>query len=528
MAQNPVYSLKNRLVMLCAAAFYALLASASAQTPSAPANFSATPTNGQVSLKWSAVSAATSYNLKRATVNGGPYATLADLTATNYTDAIVVSGTACYYVVTAVDASGESTNSLQATAMPSGSVVWSPPWQTQDIGMVGLAGSASDTNGVFTVTGAGTDIQGTADAFRFVSLSVSGDCTITARVTSLQNIDPWSKAGVMIRESLATNSANAFVGITPGNGVTWQYRSTTGGRTSYNKTTGLTAPYWLRMVRSGNTFTGYQSADGVTWTQQGTTTITMASTVYIGLAITSHTASSLCTATFDNVTVPPQWPTPMAPSAASVTNQTVVAGNSTALNATISGCPVPALQWCSHSVALVNQTNALLALNNVQYAQNGTVYSLVASNTVGGVTNYMTLTVLVTPAITGPANQAAPIGATVTISTTVTGVPTPVTRWWFGGNSLSDGATGNGSTISGSATGTLVINNAQAADTGTYSLVATNSAGMVTNSMTLIVSSTNVAPGIVGPTDQTVVQSNNATFTASTTGLPLPTLQWQA
>ena len=215
-----------------------------------------------------------------------------------------------------------------------------------------------------------------------------------------------------------------------------------------------------------------------------------------------------------------------APVISSLTNQTAVAGTTTVLNPASSGVPTPSYQWRSNSVAIPGATNASLTLNNVQYAQNGTVYALVASNYVATVTNSMTLTVIVTPSITGLNNQAAPTGSTVTIPATVSGVPTPATKWQLNGTNLSDGSTGNGSTISGSATSTLVINNAQAADTGTYSLVATNAAGRVTNSMTLTVSAGNVAPSIVGPADQTVVQSNNATFTTSASGLPLPGLQW--
>jgi hypothetical protein len=101
---------------------------------------------------------------------------------------------------------------------------------------------------------------------------VTGNCVITARVLAVQNTDPWAKAGVMIRESLNANSANAFIAVTPGNGVTFQYRSTTGGTSGFNNTTGLNAPYWVRLVRSGNTFTGYRSLDGVNWTQQGSRT----------------------------------------------------------------------------------------------------------------------------------------------------------------------------------------------------------------------------------------------------------------
>src|SRR5262249_25968335 len=86
---------------------------------------------------------------------------------------------------------------------------------------------------------------------------------------------------------------------------------------------------------------------------------------------------------------------------------------------------------------------------------------------------------------------------------------------------------GNGSTISGSTTSLFTITNAQAADSGTYSLIASNSAGIVTNSMTLTISAGDVPPNITGPTDQTVVQGSNGTFTVSVSGLPVPDLQWR-
>ena len=180
------------------------------------------------------------------------------------------------------------------------------PWSSQDVGSVGLAGSSSYTTnglfGTFTVTGSGTDIGTTNDAFHYVYESASGsNCMIVAQVTSLQDTSPWAKAGVMIRETLASNSKHASIFLTPGNGISWQYRATTGGTTSWNKTAGLTAPYWVCVTRTGNTFSGYCSPDGVTWTLQGTTTITMANTFYIGLPVTADGNSVLCTATFESV-----------------------------------------------------------------------------------------------------------------------------------------------------------------------------------------------------------------------------------
>ena len=89
--------------------------------PAAPTNLTATAGNGQVSLSWTASKGASSYHVKRGTANGGPYSTIASPTATNYTDSTVTNGTTYYYVVTAVNAGGESGNSNQVSATPTGS-----------------------------------------------------------------------------------------------------------------------------------------------------------------------------------------------------------------------------------------------------------------------------------------------------------------------------------------------------------------------------------------------------------------------
>lgn len=206
-----------------------------------------------------------------------------------------------------------------------------------------------------------------------------------------------------------------------------------------------------------------------------------------------------------------------APVTTGLTNETVVAGTTALLAPATTGTPTPSYQWRSNGTNLIGATNASLSLPNVQYSQNGFSYSLVASNYVGMITNSMTLTVIVTPSISGLTNQAAAVGSDVTLAGTVSGVPTPTLQWRREGTNLT-----------GATSSSYFVPNAQTGDSGNYSLVASNSAGIVTNSMTLTVSSSDVAPSITGPTDQTVIQTSNATFTASVSGLPLPTLQWRA
>jgi fibronectin type 3 domain-containing protein len=88
-------------------------------TASPPFGLQATAGNGQVTLNWAAPLGATSYNLKRATVSGGPYKTLASPAVTNDTDSNVTNGTTYYYVVSALRSGNESANSFQVAATPS-------------------------------------------------------------------------------------------------------------------------------------------------------------------------------------------------------------------------------------------------------------------------------------------------------------------------------------------------------------------------------------------------------------------------
>jgi hypothetical protein len=107
----------------------------------------------------------------------------------------------------------------------------------------------------------------------------------------------------MFRESRDPGSRHAMLIVSPGKGVAMQYRGTTGGASANVAIRAGTAPEWLRMTRRGNTFTGYASDDGITWTTVGAIAIPMAAQASAGLAVTSHDASRLTTAVFDNTAI---------------------------------------------------------------------------------------------------------------------------------------------------------------------------------------------------------------------------------
>jgi len=208
------------------------------------------------------------------------------------------------------------------------------PWANGDIGGPAMAGSASLSGTTFTVTGAGVDIYGTKDEFQFVSQPAQGDVEIVARVVSLQQSDSWSKAGVMIRETLTGGSRHGMMLGSSANGWQSQRRLQTDNGTTTVGSAGP-IPGWVRLVRLGNVVTGYRSADGVTWTLVRSDTIAMASTVYVGLAVTSHIPTARSTAVFTNVTVSTPTPPANQPPTVSITSPAAGASFIAPANVTI-------------------------------------------------------------------------------------------------------------------------------------------------------------------------------------------------
>lgn len=191
------------------------------------------------------------------------------------------------------------------------SVTYAPPIATtlqgQDIGGVYTAGSTSLTGGVYTLKGSGDDIFFNSDGFQFALTQLTGDGEIRARVTSQTNLNPWAKAGVMVREDLSAGSRHSMMFTTPtsaNNGFGSVWRSAPNATTNYAAGPNLNPTNnWVRLVRVGNNLTSYASTDGTTWVTVNTVTLSnLPASVYVGLALTSG-STQLSTATFDNVQI---------------------------------------------------------------------------------------------------------------------------------------------------------------------------------------------------------------------------------
>jgi len=84
--------------------------------PAAPTGLVATASSARVELNWNGVPGALGYKVKRAAASGGNYTTIATgISGTNYLDATVTNGATVYYLVTAINAYGESAPSNEAS-----------------------------------------------------------------------------------------------------------------------------------------------------------------------------------------------------------------------------------------------------------------------------------------------------------------------------------------------------------------------------------------------------------------------------
>ncbi len=177
-------------------------------------------------------------------------------------------------------------------------------------GSPGSLGSfTEDPAGTFTMTAAGADIWGTADQFHYAWKMLNGAGSITAKIENLTETNTWTKAGVMIRNTLDPNSANAMTLVAFNNSrVRLQYRGDAAGTSSgTGDVQNITIlPRWLKIERTvmGDFVASHANDVGGnpgTWEELASITVAMNPNVYIGLALTSHSVGNQATAKFSNV-----------------------------------------------------------------------------------------------------------------------------------------------------------------------------------------------------------------------------------
>lgn len=277
------------------------------ESPTAPTGLAAaSKTDTSVSLSWTASTDNVGVN-RYDVYQDGQLAGSVPGTATSYSVIGLTPNKTYQYTVKARDAAGNASAqsaALAVTTNPSASGL-PEPFGDRDVGTVNVSGSASyaAADESFTVSASGVDIWGTDDAFHYVYRPWTGDGQIVARVGEMTNTVAWTKAGVMIRANITSQSPHALMAVSPTNGVIFEDRPTQGGATVLTSGTKSPAPYWVKLTRVGNVISGYESSDGVAWNLVKREAVNLPETVYIGLALTSHDANRLSTTKFDHVAV---------------------------------------------------------------------------------------------------------------------------------------------------------------------------------------------------------------------------------
>ena len=204
------------------------------------------------------------------------------------------------FIVRATDQDGATGDSvLQIQISASGLPL---PWSVEDLAGSGGRNGASYDSGSFTLESFGR-ISGSSDAGCYVWQALSGDGMIIARVNSARSFDRNFLGGVMIRDSLASNSRQVFAGVDRSGGFRLAYRLTSGGRTRISGSGyGTTPKIWLALVRKDQLVSAYKSTDGRTWSIMGSVPVDLGENCYVGLVAGGDERSS-SSATFSEVRV---------------------------------------------------------------------------------------------------------------------------------------------------------------------------------------------------------------------------------
>jgi len=379
------------------------------------------------------------------------------------------------------------------TAAASGAPTPTVQWQVSTNGgatFSNISGATSTT--LSFVAAAGQN----GNEYRAVFTNSVGSATTTAATLTVNagpviTLNPVSvnvNAG-----ATATFTATASGSPTPT--VQWQV-STDGGAT-FNNITGATSTTLSFVAAAGQNGNEYRA---VFTNSVGSATTTAATlTVNVGPVITLNPVSV-----------------------------NVNAGSTATFTATASGTPAPTVQWQVSTDGGATFSNIAGATSTTlsfvaAAGQNGNLYRAVFINTVGSATTTAaTLTVNAGPVITlNPVSVNVNAGSTATFTATASGTPAPTVQWQV---STDGGATF--SNITGATSTTLSFVAAAGQNGNEYRAVFTNSVGSATTTAATL--TVNVGPVVtLNPVSVTVNAGSTATFTATASGTPAPTVQWE-
>jgi hypothetical protein len=275
--------------------------------PTGPATLQALVRDGAALVVWDSVSGASGYHVyRRGPGTTGPQVrvTRAPVDGLSFVDAGLTNGAVYRYQVTAVIKGRESTPSDVAAVTPMAPI--QVAFYGYTIGTTTAGSAVQEVDGSITVKGSGWDIWDRQDGFYFLAQPVDGDAVVTVHVLgSPSQTDPWAKAGVMIRESLASDARHAMLVVTPRNGFAFQRRLVTGGISDNDSGGTPSYPLYLRLVRRGDWITPYVSGDGVFFAAAGQALHfnLLNREMWIGLAATAHRDRALSTTHFDQLTI---------------------------------------------------------------------------------------------------------------------------------------------------------------------------------------------------------------------------------
>lgn len=197
--------------------------------------------------------------------------------------------------------SGTEDESLSVFSEKAGHENLPLPWVSEDVGQVTVSGDVQVRRETWRVRSSGTNALGTADACRFVFKPVGDRSELVARVVGAPRANPWARAGLMIRESMAPGARHVFASISASRGGVMSWRERYSEEAQVSLDGGVGPGWWIKLKRDGNQFSAFKSRNAMRWTLVERWTMPMSKDCYAGIAVTGNNRGSITEALVEGV-----------------------------------------------------------------------------------------------------------------------------------------------------------------------------------------------------------------------------------